>query len=732
MNMSCIAKLIEDGKLTREEAELFAKEYNANPQQFRDKITKNSENAQKNTKKSALDIKKIRDYEAQLTGHKSPFEFIEALITRGRGLGAKTDNVEFKIKQVHATVLQPLAKHLDQLRSKWGGLILDKKLLDNVTNVFFKGDGDDAAANSIANAMRQVFKDTNDLADKFGVATVKDIGNITPLSNRIQGMTYDEFLSITKDLVYNTEDIRKAYDSAMEGDEIFQEGLKFKSGDALAEYQKKIGGDSFSNLINYVDRLSADIASAHVLGKNAQATIRKLSKAGKLSNDETSQLINTYEHAAGKVKSVVPKGAKGAVSKLIQTLRTLGTAAMMGSSVLVAGLDIATMGLTARYNGLPVMKMYGKMLKNLASKDSRMELAQVGFQLESVLSSLTNMSRFNPHATQSNTLNNLATGVLRTSGLLAVSDAMKLAVKNTFLVQFKDLSKTTFETLMHTNPRMHKQLNQYGITKKDWDIMRKSMDDDIMLNPMKLTELNNEVGSKFFRLINEEADTAVVTPGARSAHWTSLGKDKGTLTGETVRSIAQFKSTIVEQITTHIMRATRQQGTGNQMAYGAQYVAATTILGGMVFQLKEISKGNTPADPTKDPVKFFAESLRQGGAIPYLTDTLIPNMIDPKYGTDGIESLFSPASLNKTTSIMKSATKAFLDGDEDKRAKAQARLSREVMSAIPGNNIVYLKAFTEYYKNFVSAMIDEKGERTRQRKKQKELEKMNQKSLISL
>ena len=729
MNISCMTKLIKEGRITKEEGESLQKEFQANPQGFREKAQKNAENAQIKTKKSALEMKMIRDYEGQMKTHSNPKEYLESLITRKGGIGAKDMNVEFKIKQVHAAVLQPLAKHINKLRSKWGGFVMDKKLLDNITNSFFKGT-DDATANTISNAMRDVFKQTNELADKYGVKTITDINQLAPLSNKIQTMTAEQFDKIVRPLVDNPNDIRKAYDAALDGEELFEGGFKFKSGDALAEYQKKIGGDSFSNLINYVDRMSADISSAHVLGKNAQATIKKLAKAGKLSNDDTAQLINTWEHATGKVRTVQPKGVKGVVSKIIQGLRTLSTAAMMGASVLVTGLDIATMGLTARYNGLPVMKMYGKMLKNMVSRDSRMELAQVGFQLESVLSSLSNMSKFNPHATQSDTMNKIATGVLRTSGLLAAADAMKLAVKNTFLVQFKDLSKTTFEALATKNPNMYKQLDAYGITKKDWDVMRKSIGDDVMLDPLKLTKMNDEVGSKFFRLMNEEADTAVVTPGARSAHWTSLGKDKGTIAGETVRSISQFKSTIVEQITTHIYRAAQQQGTGNKISYMAQYIASTTILGGMVYQLKEISKGNTPADPTKDPVKFFAESLRQAGSIPYITDTLLPNMIDPKYGSDGIESLFSPASLNKVTNILKQGTKAVLEEDDGKRAKAQSRLTRELIGFIPANNHVFVKAYSEYFKNYVGTMIDPKGEAKRQRKKNKDLKEMGQKSWI--
>jgi len=728
MNLKCITKLIDTNVITKEEADNIYKEFQKDPEY----ITKQKQNATNNKKASAVklqrNIKRINEIKVSET----PFADVEALITRAKGLGAKTDNVEYRIKQVHATVLQPLAKHIDALRSKWGGLVLDTTLLTNITKTFFKGNVDDATANTIANAMKVTFKDVNELANKFGIKTIDDISQIAPLSNKIQGMTYEEFSNITKDLIHNPQDLRKAYDSALEGEEIFNEGLKFKSGDALAEYQQKIGGDSFSNLINYVDRMSADIASAHVLGKNAKQTIRDLGKAGKLSDDEITRLTNTLDHATGRITTKIPKGAAGFVAKTISSLRALGTAAMMGGSVIMTGMDIATMGLTARYNGLPMMKMYSKMIKNLVSKDSRMELAQVGFQLESVLSSLSNTSRFNPHSSSSDMFNKMATGVLRTSGLLAVSDAMKMAVKNTFLVTFKDLEKTTWKGLINKNPAMLKQLKQFGINEKDWNTMRKSIKDDIMLNPMKLTELDNEVGSKFFRLINEEADTAVITPGARSAHFTSLGKDKGTIIGETVRGISQFKSTIVEQVTTHLYRASMQQGAANQIAYASQYLIATTILGGMVYQLKELSKGNTPANPVKDPVGFFAESLRIGGAVPYFTDTVLPNMIDPKFGTSGLEGLFSPASLNRVTGLLNSGVKAFLSEDKEKQNTAQNKLVREIISMVPGNNIAYLKAATEYMKSYVGYVINPKEERKRQKMIERKLKKSGQKSMIEL
>lgn len=730
----CVIKLFKAGEISPEVFAQYEQKAKQNKIDF-DSIKTERETAQTKYQENVNTASKrqtLVDNIKSTKTAKEAFDSIADLITKPKGMGKDVHNIEYKIKQIHADVLQPLAKHFDTLISKMGGLKINKKLLDNITLEVFQstaGKSGSKEAKDVVKAMNEVLVKINDQIPE-GSIKVDNLSQLAPLSNKVAGMTKDQFAEIVRPLVRGTDlEIKNLIDTnyqrALDGEEIGS--FPFKTADDMVEYQKKIGGDAFSSLINYIDRQSAQIASKGILGKYPENTIKALAKEGKLSENETSQLLNMYQNASGNTNQKQPISLSTYTAAIISATRAIGTAAMIGSSPLTGLLDIATMGITAKFNGIPLMPMYGQMLKNLVSKASRMELAQVGFQLESILSSLSHTSKWNPHTSTNDILNKIATGVLRISGLLAMSDSMKLAVKNTFLITFKDLEKSTFEGLIKKNPKMYKQLKQYGINKDDWDTMRKSIGDDIKLDPLKLTNMNNDVGSKFFKMINEEADYAVVTPGSRSSYWTSLGQDKGSLAGESIKSITQFKSTIVEQITTHLYRAGMQQGVNNKLGYAAQYFVATTILGYMVHQLKEVSKGRTIEDITRDPKASLADAMRQGGAIPILTDNIIPNMMDPQYGQGKIEDILSMASMRAPLEIAKNIP-AGISGED----KAQAKIAKNVMGMTPGQNIWYLKAFAEYAKSYVAYLIDPASERKKQRRINTEMRKKGQKKVIEL
>lgn len=732
--ISCFTKLLKDGDISQATFDTLA-DAQSKSKTFDDmnaKIDENINSISTNYKNRALNHKKIVDLQDYAKNAPDSGEAISDLITKRKGGPASVSNIEYTIKEYAGRAMIPLSKYMDDLRSKFGGLKINTKLLDNISMRIFDTTAQvDKQVSGIVKAMEDSLKLTNERLMANGITPVIDnLSQLGALSNKISNISADQFFDFARPLLQNSDDeIRAAYKAAQEGEEVM--AFKFNNGAAETEYRKRIGGDSFSNLINYIDRASAKAAAANVLGMNPAQTIKNLAKDANLKEAETARLINMYQHATG---TATQKANPNKVALSLSAARAIGTASMMGSSPITALLDVATMGLTAIFNGLPQMKLFSKMVKNLASKKSRMELNQLGFQLESVMSALSNTSRFNPHSTTSDTLNKVSTGVLRVSGLLAMSDASKLAVKNTFLVNFRDYKTLSFASLQKKNKSFHKQLEAYNIKGKEWDEIRNAINDsDMILDPSKL---NDNVSHLVYRFINEEADYAVVTPGARSAYWTSLGQDKGTVLGETVKSMTQFKSTIVEQVMTHLYRTARVSGMENKLAYGAQYFIATTILGGMVYQIKQAANNKTPVDPTKDPLKFLGESITQGGAVPILSD-MVGQYMDPKwYDASPIEMLLKPASINTPLKIIEKGIKSVIHegtGDTKDARKAEAGLAKDMMSLMPGQNIWYFKMFfNEYAKEFTSQLIDPKSAKKRQRRINKDMKKNNQKNIFDL
>jgi len=684
--------------------------------------------------KQAKDFKlrKTLNDDLQHLNDDEKFDYISNLITKSKGGMKKTkNNIEIKIKEIHGKMTQPLAKHFDELRSKFAGLQVNTKLFKDITKGIYLGEKsiDDPIVKSIIKAMNESLEVTNKFAVEAGETVINQLHKVTPLNvEKIQGMDEETFIKkVSQFVTDDREAIRKTYNDVMNLDEEVAE-LNFKDYENMLAYQDLFGvGDPFSNLIKYIDKQAAKVAAQSVLGNNPRSTLKGLINKGNFTPQEKNQLEYMYNIATGTAKTKIHKNKlSAATATALSSLRGLSTAAMLGSSMVVALLDSVTMKMLADVNGLPKMKMYSELVQNLASKNKRMELSQLGFQLESVLDSLTHSNRFNVHSAQSDFINKASTFTLRASGLIAWSDATKMAVKNTFLTTFKDYSKLSFGDLITKNPKFAASLKRYNINEKEWDTIRKSIkEDDILLNPMNLDDSHS---SLVYRLVNEEAEYAVVTPGARSNYWTSLGTDKGSLIGETVRDLTQFKSTIVEQITTVLARGAQLEGINNQFHYWATYIVGTTVLGGMIAEIKEVTKGNTPINPNEKPVEFLGSALKEGGAVPIVSD-LLDNLMQPSYGADFVSKQLSPASLSLPIRHLNNIVK-MANEDPEKAERARQKELATIIQTIPGNNIWYIKALSEYIKHMVGMLLNPKEQRRIDKKRKKKLKENGQSSAI--
>jgi len=731
---ACLVKLFKDGEITES---VFKKLKEADNNILNDKTKLKtfvadeiSKNETKRTKGRAhqryTNAKTLELSERIKKSDMNPeTELLDSVVKR-KGMPAKGNNVETLIEEYRGRALTPLAPHLRTIMSKAGGLIQKKQLLSEISLKSFNPAAKvSSEASQITKAMDESIQIANESANAVGIATpINNLSQISTLSNRVVSVSEEQFIKQMRPLVTDSDEaLKKIYSDARDGFESAQ--LSFVSADTEKKYRNIFGADAFTDLVNYLDRLSGETATAKVFGSNPTQTINNLAREFNIPKKEIDKVTDVLDFARGTNKG---DRNPNVLAKTIAGARSIATASMLGSATLSALMDAGTMALTARVNGLPMMKMYSSLVKNLVSTNKRMELQQLGFQLDGVLNAINKTNRMESHSSPYENLNAVANGVLKVSGLMAWSDAAKVATKNTFLVTFRDLKGSTFDGLSKANPKFQRTLSRYDIGTKDWDVIRNSMnDEDLVLNPLNM---DNTVGSKVFRLINEEGGYAVITPGARTQYATSFGgTTKGTILGESVRAVTQFKGSIVEQIFTHVMRAARIGTTKDKILYSAQLAFVTTVLGGMIYELKQLSAGKTPHDPTKETFKFVAESLKQGGAVPYLTDVLIPQELDPSYFDQNIiGATLTPAILGPLTKIFKDSKNSMGTG---KRAdKARADLARDITRLVPGQNLWYIKFFNEYLREMLARAIDEKSAKKRQRRINKEMKKQGQTTIF--
>ncbi|MBM7139897.1 hypothetical protein [Acinetobacter sp. 105-3] len=140
-------------------------------------------------------------------------------------------------------------------------------------------------------------------------------------------------------------------------------------------------------------------------------------------------------------------------------------------------------------------------------------------------------------------------------------------------------------------------------------------------------KIRDEVASQLQAHLLDEQGMAVIEAGLREKTLINVGA-RGTITGEIVRGLAQFKSFSVAFLMRHGSRTMAQDGLKGKAAYAIPLFVMTTLLGGLVVQLKELLNGNDPqamwdSDDPKKASSFFVRSAVQGGGLSFLGDILV-------------------------------------------------------------------------------------------------------------
>ena len=124
-------------------------------------------------------------------------------------------------------------------------------------------------------------------------------------------------------------------------------------------------------------------------------------------------------------------------------------------------------------------------------------------------------------------------------------------------------------------------------------------------------------------MILNETLFAVPEGTARTRALLTQGFKPGSFMGEMLRSAVLFKAFPVTLLQTHIfgrLLGDAQSSVRDRIGYGAKLFIATTIMGGLAIQLKDIAKGKDPR-PMTGP-KFWAAAVQQGGGLGMMGDFL--------------------------------------------------------------------------------------------------------------
>lgn len=464
----------------------------------------------------------------------------------------------------------------------------------------------------------------------------------------------------------------KMYNSKISRRRLDHRFLKFKDFDSWNTYNKRFGkGNVFDAMVGHIKNMSRDIAVMRTLSPDPdkfiawmkQTAESKLQRDIKLTGKPFAKQKRKLKNDFGKVDDAYQTingdfldPQNYILAKSMAGLRDLTTAMYLGSASFMALGDFNLARITAQFTGLPATRIMFNNLKLFMQgfrqdKSALIKVAQssgmVAEHWSTIASGMARVSSDDvdrPEVTR-----RIADFVLRSTGLSWLTQAGRWGVGTETMGFFAREAGNTWQQLQKKNPKFVQMLEVNNITESEWNIIRRipvydaGVDDSLnkgakFIRPadiFKMDDLTEEqamdIFAKYQSAINYVIDFAV--PTAKLKGSIAFGGTRaGTIPGEFMRGVLQFKQFPLTLMFTHLTRMLGRKSNGRKLSYFADLIVSTTIMGALAYELKQITKGKEPTDLSEldedQRNKYFLNNLVRGGGLGFMGDFLFST----KYG----------------------------------------------------------------------------------------------------
>ena len=678
---------------------------------------------------------------------------VMSLMVKDVGRRVKYSNIDNRAKTILAQFHAEFADAMNKYRTKALGLVQDKEGLRNMVRELFGTNTGDANAKMYADVWGRTAEMARQRFNRAGGAIpkredwgmpqyhdpirvgkvskeewIKDIEPrldrtkmVTPEGIPMSEMEFRMFLDHAYDTI-RSNGLVDMMPGRIGGSKLANRRrdhrvMVFKDADAWLEYHDKYGhADVYTTMTDHLTGMAQDIAKLEIMGPNPESTYRYLRDMAMKDGTQGLKLgflDSVWDTTTGKAN--IAESVH--MADFMQAVRHWLVSARLGGAFLSSISDLGFTRETARFNGLSATKVFNTYLSLMNPRNADDRLMAVKMQLTAD-AWVTRALAANRHTevTGAGFSAKAADFTMRASFLSAHTDSMRKA----FGMEFQAAIATQIgKKLDDVQPELKRAMEAYGITAKDWEIIRKTETlkhpDNAKVeyfspeNMMKRTDLSEgqrlELNRKIQEMILTETDFAVPTPDARVRAITTAGAKRGSFMGEFSRSIFLFKSFPVTIISTHLYRGALQNGLANKGKYLASIAISTTVLGGIAIQMKEVSRGKDPRD-MKDP-KFWGAAFVQGGGAGIYGDFLFSDA--NRFGNGLIDASLGPVVGfgNDVAALTLGNAQEFFQG---KDTNLGADLVRFARSYTPGGSLWYTRlAFEREVLDQLQLMADKKA-----------------------
>lgn len=516
--------------------------------------------------------------------------------------------------------------------------------------------------------------------------------------------------------------------------------LHFSSGGGWFDYNSRFGKGTLAEaLVAGLARSANDTALMRVFGPSPQANLQNLigevnaafrSRGDYAAIDRGRALGRRLGNQMKELDGSLNIEGNPTLAAVGRCVRAVESMARLGSCLISGFSDIPLFAQEMKYQGRSWFRSMGEGLalfaKGRGSLEERRILSQCGVFFDSMTGNL--ISRFSGQELPGK-MTSLMNVFFRVNGMSFWTDAWK---KSACLMMAHDLAGLADQTFDRLPAARRRMLSLYKIDAEIWDMLRASpmsaADGRSYLTPEaaaaiprsrleaymtgrgmlasaeRVEVFREELADRLRACFRDRVQYAVLEPDARTAAVIHQGQAAGTVTGEALRFVMQFKSFPVVFLQRALGREIYGRGAesalagvagslvphGGELGGLAGMILATTAFGYLSMTCKAMLAGKTARDFTESPEQFgktFLAALVQGGGMGLYGDFLFGEK--SRMGDDFLSSLAGPA-LGSASSLV-SLYKSMRDG-EDVRATA----FRTFWSHIPGNNLFWTRTALDH------------------------------------
>lgn len=506
--------------------------------------------------------------------------------------------------------------------------------------------------------------------------------------------------------------------------------LYFKDGIAAFEYNERFGqGRLADSVLSGLEASARSSALLKTLGTNPEATLTRLLNEyeNSLVGDparrskfraQRGAIMNMLAQVDGS--TLIPGNVTAA--KVGTFVRAWTAMTRLGGALISSFTDLAGYGAELRYQGNKnlfsgVLDGIGRATQGRAKGEQRQVLASLGVFHESVIGAVA--ARFDsPELT-----GRMAWGMqqfFKWNGLNWWTESLR---DGAALSHSHYLAQNAGKSFDKLDGELQRLLSLYNIDAGKWDLLRlgtmKMADGRAYMTPDALATVPRAALENYIQLAGrtvndatvqnllddlsqvlrvmsvDRAHHAVLEPNARARTWMVRGTKPGTVPGEVLRYIGQFKSFSVAMIQMVLGREIYGRGydtLGEYLKKGkgdmlglATMIGLYTAFGYAAMSIKDMLKGREPR-PVDDPRTWYA-AMAQGGGLGLYGDFLFGEY--SRMGRTFTASLAGPVigNLDTLADLMTRAR----NGDDMAGSAFKALLDNT-----PFMNLFYLRPVLDY------------------------------------